>query len=48
MKDKLYLVKREVRAKSLEEALTKDGEVYEIVLANDNYQNKEEPQIKGF
>lgn len=35
---KLYIVKREVRANSIQEAIKNKGEIYEVTLAEDKYQ----------
>lgn len=35
---KLWLVKREVRADSIKEAMSASGEIYEVILAEDRYQ----------
>ncbi len=42
MMKKLYIVKREVRANSIPEALKGKGKVYEVSLAGDKYQPTEE------
>lgn len=39
-KEKMYLVKREVMAKNIEEAMHKDGEIYAIELAVDQPEDK--------
>lgn len=46
-KQKLYLVKREVYASNIKEALTKDGIVYEIQTAGEENQPEENKKI-GF
>jgi len=38
MSKKMYIVKREVIASSVKEALTAKGHVYEITIAEDKYQ----------
>lgn len=48
MKEKLYLVKREVRARNIKEAMNKDGVIYEIVLADEKFQQEEEKKETGF
>lgn len=45
---KLYLVKREVLATSVEKALKGKGSVYEIILAGDEFQPKPENKKLGF
>lgn len=47
-KKKLYLVKREVLAGSLKEAMSKHGEIYEITLAEEKFQPEDTPEVKGF
>jgi len=42
MRQKLYLVKREVVANSIKEALTRPGHIYEVVLADE----KNWPELK--
>ena len=46
-KKKLYLVKREVYAYSIKEAVKEDGEIYEIQLADERFQDKKNPNV-GF
>lgn len=49
MRQKLFLVKREVVATSIKQALSKQGNVYEIVLADEkNWPEEKKKQIKGF
>ena len=49
MKQKLYLVKREVVATSLKSALTRPGHVYEIVLADEkNWPEQKKKNKLGF
>ena len=45
---KLYLVKREVYATSIEQALKQKGKVYEVSLAEDKFQPVVEKPIVGF
>lgn len=47
MQKKLYLVKREVLASSIEQALKSKGKVYEVSLADDSEIKKENKKI-GF
>ena len=47
-KVKLWLVKKEVLAKTLREAITKPGRVYEIQEASKEYQPEEKPKKVGF
>lgn len=44
---KLYLVKREVWATSIEKAATAKGTVYEISVAEDRFQNEKQKKV-GF
>ena len=49
IKKKLYLVKKEIWAKSIKEAIKKGGEIYEIILASDEHQDQNKNlEIKGF
>ena len=45
--NKLYLVKREVIADNIEQAIKGKGKVYEISLANEEYQPKSSVNV-GF
>ncbi len=45
---KLYLVKREVFATSLRQAMNKGGAIYEIQLAEEKFQPQEEKKPAGF
>lgn len=49
-KQKMYLVKREVMARNIEEAMKNDGEIYSIELADSRFQPEEKKQkpIIGF
>ena len=47
-KNKLYLVKREVYAKNLKEALTKSGEVYSVEEALNQVPPEEDKKEIGF
>lgn len=44
MRQKLYLVKREVIATSIKSALSKQGVIYEVVLADEK--SWPEPKVK--
>lgn len=46
-KEKMYLVKREVMAKTIEEAMHKDGDIYSIELAEQKLED-EETEVIGF
>ena len=48
LKKKLWLVKREVRANSLKEAMITKGHIYEISLADDKYQPDTDKKDVGF
>lgn len=41
---KMYLVKKEVMAHNMKEALTKDGNVYSVELADEKYQPEDKVQ----
>lgn len=47
-KEKLYLVKREVYAKSLRGALAGKGSIYEVTLADEKFQPEEPKKEMGF
>ena len=47
-KKKLFFVKREVFATTIEQAMTGKGIVYEIQTADEKYQPKEEKTLIGF
>ena len=47
-KKKLWIVKREVRANSIEEAAKNKGKIYEITIADDKYQPDFEQKELGF
>ncbi len=49
-KEKMYLVKREVYAQNIKEAMHKDGEIYSIELAEEKFQDKnsETTEVVGF
>ena len=44
---KMYIVKREVLATSIEKALTAKGHIFEVVIADDKYQPEDKKDI-GF
>jgi len=46
-KEKMYLVKREVMAKNIREAMYKPGKIYEIQIAAAEYQPEETKEV-GF
>ncbi len=49
IKKKMYLVKREIWAKDIAEASTKkEGRIYEIQLAQQEFQEEEPLQVIGF
>ena len=45
---KMYLVKREVIATSVADALRRKGKVYEVTLAAPEYQPENEKPMQGF
>lgn len=47
-KKKLYLVKREVFATTIKEAMTNDGIIYEISLAEEKFQPASDKPVNGF
>ncbi len=47
-KKKMYLVKREVIAGSIKEAMVKRGTIYSIEIAEDKFQPDEQKKFLGF
>lgn len=49
MRPKMYLVKREVIATSIKNALSQRGNIYEIVLADEkNWPEQKKKKVTGF
>jgi len=47
MKERMYLVKKEVIAKNIKEAMYKDGKIYCIELAEEKFQPEDNKEV-GF
>lgn len=45
---RMYIVKREVLARSIKDAVTAKGIVYEVSLADEKFQPDSKKPIKGF
>lgn len=48
MIEKLFLVKREVLARTIQEAMRKDGKIYSVEEASEKDQPQQEKKVDGF